>query len=459
MKIWERQLKREKRKQDRAFFRDMENNIRDSLKHNQLIPGIPSSSTFQKGLLNEIPILEKESIAPSKNRHFVRTISGMDERVLASLNNNNKRQVNQQNTAVVSRHSQVMRSAEHCVNDPPIEQGRPPLHHRRHGALEPDAVSDETRSSPGRSSGENLQEEPRVPPPSGNQSDVPLNAHMRRNTGGTLFVKSTMINPDVQATIKCVCGVYRAHIAQGHELKRNRAPVSPNTVHVDLDIFRDDYELPRRQWNTIPVPSIDEISTFYFEYFERSQMEHDTIIMSLIYVERLIKETNGAVTPMAENWRSLLFSSMILASKVWDDLSMWNIDFSNVSVATGIAPFSLQRINDLELGMLTILRFDVRVPASEYAKYYFLIRNVLIRSGELENAAAPLSKEEAKLFERRTSRYQNAWLSNKSPRVARRSYSFDWDWFSHSTSSEIRHGPVLKDTVCLEQLVSTERHF
>ena len=160
------------------------------------------------------------------------------------------------------------------------------------------------------------------------------------------------------------------------------------------------------------IPTLYEIKAFYREFYQRSQMEHDTIIMSLIYVERLVKQTGGALAPNPYNWRSILFSCMILASKVWDDLSMWNIDFSNVSVAAAssssssnnnttasmnpngggagndgnlLSAFSLQRINQLELAVLGNLHFRTAIPASEYAKYYFLIRTMLIRSGLLGN--------------------------------------------------------------------------
>lgn len=49
--------------------------------------------------------------------------------------------------------------------------------------------------------------------------------------------------------------------------------------------------------------------------------------MSLVYVERLVKSSSGKLRPNVENWRSILFSCMVLSSKVWDDLSMWNADF------------------------------------------------------------------------------------------------------------------------------------
>ena len=98
--------------------------------------------------------------------------------------------------------------------------------------------------------------------------------------------------------------------------------------------------------------------------------------MSLIYVERLLKTTKGGIRLTYKNWMSVIFSSMVMSSKVWDDLSMWNADFSQVCTS-----FTLQRINELELAMLNALRYDVKVKASEYAKYYFLLRSMLMKSG------------------------------------------------------------------------------
>jgi hypothetical protein len=138
------------------------------------------------------------------------------------------------------------------------------------------------------------------------------------------------------------------------------------------------------------IPSLDDVISFYQDFYSRSQMEHDTIIMSLIYVERLIKEDTGIV-PKVENWRSVLFSCMVLASKVWDDLSMWNVDFSNVcGRGGGLSVYTLKRINELELALLKALKFNVKVPASEYAKYYFLIRSMLLKSGLLATDEKPM---------------------------------------------------------------------
>ena len=41
------------------------------------------------------------------------------------------------------------------------------------------------------------------------------------------------------------------------------------------------------------VPTMDRIIRFYMDIYTKSQMESECIIMSLIYMERLIKSTKG----------------------------------------------------------------------------------------------------------------------------------------------------------------------
>lgn len=59
-------------------------------------------------------------------------------------------------------------------------------------------------------------------------------------------------------------------------------------------------------------------------------------------------------------------SALVLSSKVWDDNSMWNRDFSEVSPS-----FSLARLNQLEVAVLGVLRVSyvrsfVRVLPYQY---------------------------------------------------------------------------------------------
>ena len=193
------------------------------------------------------------------------------------------------------------------------------------------------------------------------------------------------------------------------------------------------------------VPSLDDISHFYRFVFKKAQMESDCIIMSLIYVERLLRETNCGVRPNVNNWRSFLFSCMVLSSKVWDDLSMWNNDFSQ-ALPEGIK-FSLQRINQLELALLTCLKYNVKVPASEYAKYYFLMRSMMIRSGLAGQeilSSSPLDVNRARQLEFLSSNYNDKNNSSK----LRRSRSVDGLATERDSPS-----PTRSSQVNLEQVV------
>ena len=531
LRALERQQKEERRKSDELFFREMEKNVQKSLEKGELIPGILSAnqdSTTKNSLQSFLHVgPPREPMSPPQNVSSdnlgsspgsrIRTISAMDEVLLAEL-----LQRDTGNTVPIEVRNrddlpQRYPSMEHTSLP---KSGRPPLptcssQSRRNIAdededqcpmeLSPDTVPIDKKShpflrdssssslmsldvsSPGLThddalAGESLLDEPiqdelaliaeiaTVAP----NSRIPKAQHTRRNTGGTIYLENTIYNPDIQATIKCVCGVYRAHVVQGMENDIPKA-TAPSTETVseegtpyawNVKVFRD-----KRISEAYATPSLSEILSFYQEFYQRSRMEHDTIIMSLIYVERLVKATNGVLAPCPENWRSILFSCMVLASKVWDDLSMWNVDFSNVSApSAGLSSFTLSRINQLELALLKALNFDVRVPAGEYAKYYFLIRTMLLRSGLMAENAKPLQrkKEDDSSFsqlESLTAQYQQRTLPKQSASTPSSTKSGisrpepirfrvkSLDGAMSFLNAGNKPGPVFRDTICLEQLV------
>ena len=549
----EKQKKAQRRKRDRSFFQIMENNILSSLARGELLPGVPKAKMEPTG-----PPLEPRNTKAPLNTRSIRTLSMMDDTILAELRDDvvtpaefdrallvqAAQQQQQQQQQQLSRTTKPRSSSrgrpplpaaganrsfnersrsrsrtrrqesDGCESSQQSGQqqqemsvsagsksnnslrlppnGKPPsstTNNSNSGTLGPRTLPHNNKNPPSRTvstgegldtlagehllDGNNLRAE--IQSMSGNAGNTnnananatPSKNHVRRNTGGTIYVNGTMSNPDVESTIKCVCGVYRAHLVQAVG-QHNKSPVSVMNKSLDMEIFNDRYHLPVTWKHNIQqdnLPSLMDIVEFYQEFYKRSQMEFDTIIMSLIYVERLIKTTH--ISPGPENWRSIIFASMVLASKVWDDLSMWNVDFSNVASAQsqGMSLFTLKRVNQLELILLKSLAFDVRVPASEYAKYYFLIRTMLMRSGLLEGAAQPLGKEEAKGLENRTSQYQDSKLGGSNQRDRRAQSMCDYSWFDNSCQKqEASHtsaaakappdGPVLKDKVCLEQIVN-----
>jgi len=243
----------------------------------------------------------------------------------------------------------------------------------------------------------------------------------RRNSTGTIYIDSTMSKQDNKATIRCVCAVIRAHMieAQMEGISPRRQFNTFRDENYENDVRAEDSKdwKDSNEW----VPSLRRVVKFFENAFNRSKMESECIIMTLIYVERLVKVTKGRFCIRYDNWRPAVFSCMVLSSKVWDDLSMWNVDFSQISPV-----FNLQRINELELAVLEALDYEVKVTAGEYAKYYFHIRSMIARLGFHDKNSAnfgstvlPLNIEGARRLQLATESYEEAKLNQGVDRRGR----------------------------------------
>jgi hypothetical protein len=68
---------------------------------------------------------------------------------------------------------------------------------------------------------------------------------------------------------------------------------------------------------------------------------------------------------------SNVLSPLLDDVKVWQDLSTWNVEFSSV-----YPQYSLENINKLELQFLRMIKWDLYISSSLYAKYYFALRSL-----------------------------------------------------------------------------------
>ncbi|CBJ30826.1 calcium-dependent protein kinase [Ectocarpus siliculosus] len=193
----------------------------------------------------------------------------------------------------------------------------------------------------------------------------------RRNSSSSVELCLFIDDLDVQAMIKVTSLVLHHHISEGCAMSW---PIDPR-----FNIFND--------------PPGMEVLEFYSYVFKTAQLEKDCVIMSLVYIERVLTETAGKLRIFRKNWRSVVLCGLILASKIWDDLSMWNCDFSKVGRC------SLRRINELEVAVLQVLQYNVRVASSLFASYYFRMRHWCILLGVetpgLYDASPPRRRSES----------------------------------------------------------------
>lgn len=195
----------------------------------------------------------------------------------------------------------------------------------------------------------------------------------RANTTNSQYrsrLSSTIFQPDAEDQLRCVSVVLHAHMISfaksmswNHESRKRT--VFDGTGNCTID----------------SIPTQETVFKFMNKIFKSAEMLKETIIMALIYLERLLKDSNGKLNIHLNNWRSLVLICMLIASKVWDDLSMQNGDFSKIC-----PEYSLKHINELEVVFLETIEYRVRVPSSTYAKYYFQLRAIGIGLGQLPSA-------------------------------------------------------------------------
>ena len=143
------------------------------------------------------------------------------------------------------------------------------------------------------------------------------------------------------------------------------------------EIFDEDFnyifmKITERRY--IPVPEPQTIFDFMADIIILTKMEKEVIVLSLIYIERLIYNTGLLLT--SRNWRRILLTSMIVASKIWDDNSFENGHFSQVFANLGIS-----EINTLERIFLELINYKVYVKQSEYFKYLMMIKEIALKYG------------------------------------------------------------------------------
>ena len=215
-------------------------------------------------------------------------------------------------------------------------------------------------------------------------------------------MRSTLSHIDIEEMCRCLSKAIHKHILHAKEVAMARettatgvrtslnsvpfeseeaeAPQEAGDIKVPkaaerlfMDVFGDERAVPGK------VP--DETQIYYYckNIVIKCRMEKECSVVCLIYIERLITRTGLYITELT--WKKLLFTALLLASKVWDDES-----FENSHFARTFTMYELRTINEMERVFLDFVDYNVHVLGSEYAKYYFVLRTF----AEKSNRSFPL---------------------------------------------------------------------
>ena len=107
-------------------------------------------------------------------------------------------------------------------------------------------------------------------------------------------------------------------------------------------------------------------SVSIYDYMQRirkySECSTEAFIHALIYIDRLIRNTNIVVN--SYNIHRILITSVMVASKYFDDFYYSNEHYSKIG---GV---SLKEINSLEVTFLSLIHYSLYVSPDEFSIFY-----------------------------------------------------------------------------------------
>lgn len=215
------------------------------------------------------------------------------------------------------------------------------------------------------------------------QHQIADNKLKKSSSCSTIYLDdSTVSQPNLKNTVKCVALAIYYHIK--NRTSERRHDIFDEKLHpLSKEGVSDDYD----KYN----PEHKQIYKFVRTLFNAAQLTAECAIITLVYLERLLICAELDIAP--SNWKRIVLGAILLASKVWDDQAVWNVDYCQI-----LKDITVEDMNELERQFLEMLQFNINVPSSVYAKYYFDLRT-LAEANDLAFPSEPLSKERAQKLE------------------------------------------------------------
>uniref|UniRef100_A0AAQ4P1R4 Cyclin Y n=1 Tax=Gasterosteus aculeatus aculeatus TaxID=481459 RepID=A0AAQ4P1R4_GASAC len=209
-------------------------------------------------------------------------------------------------------------------------------------------------------------------------------ARRKYSSCSTIFLDdSTVSQPNLKYTIKCVALAIYYHIKNRYDQCFH--PFIGPFIHFS----QSESELPPDYEKHDPEQK--QIYRFVRTLFSAAQLTAECAIVTLVYLERLLTYAEIDISP--SNWKRIVLGAILLASKVWDDQAVWNVDYCQI-----LKDITVEDMNELERQFLELLQFNINVPSSVYAKYYFDLRS-MAEANNLSFPLEPLSREKAQKLE------------------------------------------------------------
>ena len=217
-----------------------------------------------------------------------------------------------------------------------------------------------------------LQFTPNINPNKKINNNKPRKAQLseeRSCSTSNLFLDTTISSPNVKLMIKAVATILQSQLNEDMNLGKVISKKS-DLYYFSEDKYVNDYPQyfdKQRIENIKKIPTLEDMINFIEALYNCVQFSSECCIISLIYINRIIALTGLSL--QTTNWRPIVFVSLMISQKIWDDKYLSNGDFSYIYPF-----FEKNQLNTLEMKFLEMIQYNVFVKLSVYMTFYLELK-------------------------------------------------------------------------------------
>ena len=196
--------------------------------------------------------------------------------------------------------------------------------------------------------------------------------NQKSSSTSSIFLDTTITTPEVKNMIKEVSIMIYTQLTEDKTLTKKISEKS-DLYFFSEEKYIDEYPQyfdKQRIENIKKIPTLDDMINFIEALYNCVQFSSECCIISLIYINRIIALTGLSL--QTTNWRPLIFVSLMISQKIWDDKYLSNGDFSYIYPF-----FEKAQLNILEMKFLEMIQYNVYVKLSVYMTFYLELKTLV----------------------------------------------------------------------------------